>query len=581
MIPKIAISDLPDEQPDGPGFFRLRFGKDESAVFLSWWKQSSPDPMQPDGTYRSPQDRCQITTCTSDGEQSINSPSFLGLHGIKLLGAQEVQNEGYRLSLINRFIEAQIKKSRLPIDQRAVVLGPMIVWLETWGRELRTRVSAIPHRVTFADPEYSAEASKEMPDFYGPPYWFGDISFELEDVFAKTLENIGGFGGKLARKIREKNETIRQNMPDFAGEKEVWEFWSPWLPGLDGRAPERHQDIILAIWNDLVLPQLERSQKKPPALARVVYGPVVEILSAPPILVEETTGQRTLDLGIPQTCVIRVDAAAAPYVDKGIELFQSIHAHKILRHLSFESHKKALDGATDPRALTYEGGYSALAEACGIHGADGAKKVRVLIETLRLLDISALPGQVAGLFTRTFAEARGQRRAFLKIIVGTPLLPDYVYELQRVAGTTSVAARRDQDLIPLLDIPPTIGRPNDAGPQATLSLRVVAHMRDHATDLAQGRGAPLPLETFCDLAAASNVSRSLAPRVLDHWLQDHEDGPALLKRLERDRFTLGDKHAAARAFIEAGGQKSLDASEAGRRSVTKRNAAQRKMRGQK
>jgi len=266
---------------------------------------------------------------------------------------------------------------------------------------------------------------------------------------------------------------------------------------------------------------------------------------------------------------------------KGVVLFQSIHAHRMIRGLAFAAHERALAGELDPRVLTYEGGFAALAEACGIEGDHGVRKVRELLEAFAALDLP-LPGgdSARGLLTFVYGEARRNRKAYLKIVAGLLLLPDYVYELQRLAGTASVAARREQDLIPLLPVPPVLGRPNDAGAQATLQLGLMAHFRNHAPDLAEGRGAPLPLDTWTRLAEESHVPRSLALKLLPHWQEDHDDGPAVLKRVDRDRYTLGDAHAPARTFLEDGGRRSLDSSEAGRRSGAKRAAARGRV-GQK
>jgi len=201
------------------------------------------------------------------------------------------------------------------------------------------------------------------------------------------------------------------------------------------------------------------------------------------------------------------------------------------------------------------------------------------VDLFSVLDLT-LPNYQGGLLTRTFIEAKGQRRALLTLIPGTPLLPGYVHEVQRVNGTASLTSRRGQDLIPLPPGPPVLGRANDAGPQATLQLLVVAHLRDHAPDLAEGRGAPLPPDTWARLAAQAHVPRSLVRDLLPHWQEDHQDGPAVLKQVDRDRYTLGDAHAPARTFLEDGGRRSLDSSEAGHRSVAKRATARRKV-GQK
>lgn len=323
-------------------------------------------------------------------------------------------------------------------------------------------------------------------------------------------------------------------------------------------------------------PRLERAARKPPALARVVHAPVTALLSAPKV--REEGGQMALDLGLPAPCIVR-EVADLPSAARGIELFKSIYAHRVLWHIVRAAHERAATTPGWSPHLEYEGGYGALAEACGIKGGKGAEQVRALVDLFSVLDL-ILPGYRGGLLTRTFLEAKGQRRALLKLIPGTPLLPGYVHELQRVAGTASLAARREQDLIPLLPVPPVLGRANDAGAQATLQLRVVAHLRDHAPDLAEGRGAPLPLDTWAQLAAESHVPRSLVSRLLPHWQEDHDDGPAVLKQVDRDRYTLSDAHAAARTFLEDGGRRSLDSSEAGRRSAAKRAEARRKV-GQK
>lgn len=380
-------------------------------------------------------------------------------------------------------------------------------------------------------------------------------------ALASMVDGLGKNGRKLATSLRKSTRT-----------SDPWMLWQPdascTLPGL----------VMLARcgWHDVIKPRLDRERAKPAALPRLVHAPVTQILSGPRVM--DSGGQMALELGLPQPCIIR-EVADLPNAARGVKLFQSIHAHRVLWHIVFTAHSRAISNPGWSPHLEYEGGYAALARACGISGADGVAKVRDLIDLFSVLDLT-FPGYRGGLLTRTFIEAKGQRRALLKIVPGTPLLPGYVHEVQRVTGTTSPTARRDQDLIPLLPVPPIMGRANDAGPQATLQLRVVAHLRDHAPDLAEGRGAALPLDTWAQLAAESHVPRSLAPDLLPHWLQDHDDGPAVLKRVDRDRYTLGDAHAAARAFLEDGGRRSLDAAEAGRKSTVKRAAARRKM-GQK
>jgi hypothetical protein len=550
-------------QPEQPGIYEDP--RTPGLQWFSWFRPSWPPPRREDGTYGSPLDKVQVTA----GDWTMPEPWPIAHQGIKLLGAEEPQNAGYRLSLVVAFIAIIEGKGTLLDAQRSEAQVWLLDELVTWGRRLREKIATRPQHIiigngTSAEIEAHKELTRDYPDFYGGPLRV--FPEEADHEYCALLEQIGEGGKRIAAKLR-KAPPISQEEADT---------WAPWLPPSGSGFPVRHMWLARALWEDIVLPRLERAARKPPALARVVHAPVTALLSAPKV--REEGGQMALDLGLPAPCIVR-EVADLPSASRGIELFKSIHAHRVLWHIVFAAHERAATTPGWSPHLEYEGGYSALAKACGISGRKGAEQVRALVDLFSVLDLT-LPGYQGGLLARTFIEARGQRRALLKIVPGTPLLPGYIHEVQRVNGTASLTSRRGQDLIPLLPVPPVLGRANDAGPQATLQLLVVAHLRDHAPDLAEGRGAPLPLDTWARLAAQARVPRSLALNLLPHWQEDHDDGPAVLKQVDRDRYTLGDAHAPARTFLEDGGRRSLDSSEAGHRSATKRAAARRKV-GQK
>jgi hypothetical protein len=578
-------SELPSEVPEKPGFYKDPHR--DGTVWFSWFRSTWPPPRHPSGGYVSPHDKVQIT-CSN---WTMPEPWPIAHQGIKLLGAEEPQNDGYRIALVTSFIASIEGKDPLLDSHRSEAQVKLLEELVTWGRLLRSAIAALPQHVSIGkgtkeDIDAYEEIVRGFPDMGGP---LGVLPEEADREYAALLERIGPKGKDLAKKILDPEDGEQAPDPETTEGQGVWstnpwearkqeeaQMWAPWLSPEGGGTPPRHAWLVRALWQDIVRPRLERAARNPPALARVVQAPVTVLLSAP--RVREEGGQMALDLGLPAPCIIR-EVADLPSASRGIELFKSIHAHRVLWHIVFAAHERAANTPGWSPHLEYEGGYSALAEACGINGGKGAEQVRALVDLFSVLDLT-LPGYRGGLLTRTFIEAKGQRRALLRLIPGTPLLPGYVHELQRVAGTASVAARREQDLIPLLPVPPVLGRSNDAGAQATLQLRVVAHLRDHAPDLAEGRGAPLPLDTWARLAAESHVPRALVSRLLPHWQEDHQDGPAVLKRVDRDRYTLGDAHAAARTFLEDGGRRSLDSSEAGRRSAAKRAAARGRV-GQK
>ena len=550
-----ARSDKPEERPEGPCFYREHDCPD--MVWLSWFRPVWPPPRRADGTYAIPHANIPVEVF-DDGQVGFWEEPTAN-QGIRLLGAEEPQNDGYRISLVTRFIASLEGKEPILDAHRIEAQVWLIRELVTWGRRLRAKIAAR------YDDGIESELFKIAPDHVGGPNRARPEEADLE--YISLLEQLGPKGKRLAAELQK----VAPSQEEAT--------WGPWLPPPEGGNPARHAWLVVALWEDIVLPRLEQAARKPPALVRLANSTVTHLLSGPKVRVEG--GQIALDLGLSRPCVIRAELAASPLVARGIELFQSIHAHRVIRGLAFAAHERALAGELDPRVLTYEGGFSALAEACGIEGDHGVRKVRELLEAFAALDLS-LPGgdSARGLLTFVYGKARRNRKAYLKIVAGLLLLPDYVHELQRVAGTASVAVRREQDLIPLLPVPPVLGRANDAGSQATLQLLVVTHLRDHAPDLAEGRGAPLPPDTWARLAAESHVPRSLVSRLLPHWQEDHKDGPAVLKQVDRDRYTLGDAHAAARTFLEDGGRRSLDSSEAGRRSAAKRVAARGKM-GQK
>lgn len=574
---KITGDSLPEAQPEGPGFYREK-SAGQHVVWLSWWKPNYHELRSADGRHRLPLTKVQLTSGEANHPPNL-PPEFAAVVGIKLLGAREAQNEGYRHELARLFLHKRKPEDVLADDDRAHTR--LVKELVTYGNTLRERLSALPSRAAFHEEKSPEELTKDSPDFFGPPHTLGEsrLPREADEILAVLLEGLGSKGKEIAAQIRQKSEERHRKLE--AGETSEEEVWQPWLPDLSkGGQVLRHEALAAALWQDRVRPRLEREHRKPPALTRAIHAPVAGLLSSPSVHLEESTGQRRLDVGQIQVRAVHIDTMSAPYVDRGIELFQSIHAHRILRYFVFESHRKAIQGDEDPRLLRFPGGYAALAEACGINGREGAEKVRPIVEAMQSLDIAITPGRTARLFARDFAEAQGRRKAYLSIVVGTALLPDYVFELQSLTGTHSLEARRTHDLIPLLPIPPTIGRPNEQGAQATLSLRVVSHLRDHAVELARQEGAPLTPDEFRQMAHESKLPTSMASNVLDHWQKDQEDGPAFLKRVDKNRFTLGDAHKAERTFLERSGHLRTDAREAGRRSVAKREAARRKIRGQ-
>lgn len=401
-----------------------------------------------------------------------------------------------------------------------------------------------------------------------PPWKDGALALDL--AFADLIQHTGKAGKEDGTEARA-DATARADAFK-EGQGAASDLFSLWLPSATAPGARFALHLARCLWLDLVRPRLERRQRKgPPALARAMHEPVTELLSRAAKREDGAGGQLALRLpGSIIVSAVHTDAIAEPFLERGVDLFRSLTAHKVIRHLVFEAHRQYVDlDCRDPRVLHYPGGYSALATALDIKGNKGAEHVRAIIETMHCMDVP-LAGATSRLLNRTFTEAKGQRAAHLTIMVGLALLPDYVFEL---AQTKSLEARRARDLIPLLPLPPIIGRANEAGAQATLSMHVVRHLRDHAPELAQQGSAPMPFDTFARMGDASGLPRPMAKPVLDAWLKDGSDAPAFLKAIGPDRYTLGDTYQAERAFLTEGGQRSLDSRAAGQGAAKRRQAA--------
>src|SRR5690606_18257102 len=129
-----------------------------------------------------------------------------------------------------------------------------------------------------------------------------------------------------------------------------------------------------------------------------------------------------------------------------------------------------------------DGGWSTFAnDVLGMRGKKAAEQVRDIIEAMHATELPLPPhGNYTRLLIREAHTPRGRGgQQWIKLLVGWALLPDYVDELQAKLGNTA-EARRAARLVPLLDVPPLVGRDNEQGAQAAFSMLLVAYMRDHA-----------------------------------------------------------------------------------------------------
>ncbi len=399
--------------------------------------------------------------------------------------------------------------------------------------------------------------------------------------FVAYLEKIGPHGKKIGEGVREKARSLWKDYRETGGSK-VWQRWLD--PDSDDMMfPRWAKALLQALWLDVVTPRLEREAKKPASLVMAVAEPVSHLLSRVR-RDEERNGQRVIPL--PGDVIVRIARDAATIgadvleaivadrqqVNRGLDLFGGVTSHRVFRNLIFTGHQQALDGNPDPRVVRIAGSWSTYAhDILGLKSKRSPDEVRDIIEAMHATELPLPPkGNYSRLLTRDVTPSVGRREGVIRLILGFGLLPDYVNELKQVVSGT-MAGRRSLRLVPILDLPPFVGRSNEHGAQATLSMLLVAHIRDNAREIVREGGILLDAPTLARLAVAAGVPRASLAAIMDRWFVDGDDGPALLKRVG-DRVTLGDAHRVARDFIEKGGRYELAGAEAGKNGARKLRA---------
>jgi hypothetical protein len=418
----------------------------------------------------------------------------------------------------------------------------------------------------------------EVPEHEGVFLW--------EEHLARTIEGIQCAGEACRELAAQLRKLSSDRFARYrAGEALSLDLFVNFLPSRERvGAPRFVVALAKALWRDVVLPGLKR--RNPPALAMIVHEPVAALFSRVR-REEERNGQRALALhGLTDDLLVRVSAVDADtlnavFVDRGLELFGTITAHRLLRWQITTGHRQAIEGHADPRVLSIKGGYSTLAHDpafLGLSGKKAADEVRAIIEAEHACEIPLPPtGDYSRLLIRRFIPAQGQRKAHLELVLGTALLPNYVHELKEAMGQSRERSRALR-LVPILDLPPLAGqRRNEHGPQATFSMLLVAYLRDHAQELVAEGGVRIDTQAMTTLARRAGLSPSLVPTVIDRWIQDGDDAPAFLKLVDADRYTLADRFTLERHFIETGGQRELDGSSNGKSSAEKRAATRRQI----
>ncbi len=394
-----------------------------------------------------------------------------------------------------------------------------------------------------ADPGTDAEALAER-----------DGVLELDARFAEFLEATCGAPGKANAK--HVLDVGSERLAAYQRDRNAAALWAPW----DGARPAM---LAIALWESSVRDAVELARRKPPALVRAVHTSALEFHSRIPKFDPDS---RTLSFDGRKLAELYGASFDLGVIERGLSLLGSVAAHRLLRWEVITGHERAIRGDPYANILEVDGGWTALARSLGLdpHKPKVIPNLRAIVHAQAHFRFAFPDGSHGNMLSYTEKGAEGRNtRARVTISLGAPLLPGYVH------GLTGA----ERKLVPLLrEPPPLYGRPNEHGQQMTMSLAVMAELRERARELATNGGVQLTHDDWTRLADRSGVPRRLALHVVEYWLAGDTRAVPFLKQPDRDTYTLGDAHAQERNFLEEAGRAEVQASRAGQKGVAKRKA---------
>lgn len=401
-------------------------------------------------------------------------------------------------------------------------------------------------------------------------------TYILDDRLIKYFSRFG-WGDAAEELIKELKSIYKNKLIDIKSRIKDWQH--PLF---------LYRCIANIVWFDIVKPKIKMHYVKAPALPLLVSENMHSIMKKGTIY-DNKTGKITDKLGQELACIEKERLLQLPSVDiatmqkilspANIKVLNSVNAHRLLRWEIQTVTKQVLNDKIDARHIYILGGYEELARLIGAGtGRKIASQIRDILmwqgapQQFTLIDPETHREEIireANMISFQYTAGGFKSLSSLEIVVGTMLVPHYLYKLIKTSSTLSSEALK---LIPIVDIPNLIGRPNDQGAQLSFQMELMVEMRKGAKEFAQNECVFISKDRLANLAKKAGLSEKIYPKVIDAWTKDGDNAPSFLRIVEQDRYALSAHFKQAQDFIIQGGKKELLMSKAGKRSVAKRNA---------
>ena len=303
--------------------------------------------------------------------------------------------------------------------------------------------------------------------------------FALDDIFINYCKkNTSGQGTEQF--ITQSKEAYTQK--DFDINRRIQSWQHPLY---------MYRCLANIIWLNKVKRRIEALQKKPPALTYIINeqvhrpmcngakfnkedGKILDHRGNELAIIDMNESSKTLPS-------MNIDVIQKILRPENIKVLSTVNAHRLLRWEIQTVTKQFVEGMIDARALKVYGGYQELATQLGIgNNRRAAEQLRDIIVWQAVPRFYQPNGRYGNMLSFDYTPSGHGRQAVLQLILGNMMLPHYVYELLNMPE----AYVSDRRLIPIVDMPPLIGRSNDQGAQPSYQMEILVEMRKGAKEFA-------------------------------------------------------------------------------------------------
>jgi len=361
-------------------------------------------------------------------------------------------------------------------------------------------------------------------------------------------------------------ESLSEALSEFKeGKRDAAKLWSVWLPFTDDQSntTDLARNLLAgALWPEVKKRRVEHL----PALVRVVATDMLlpamsRQLPIPALddgVVRNGKGQQigAFDVAVVDSELIRT----------GLFSLGSLAGHRTINTVVHKVHQQHEEGVADWRTVEFEGGWSGLKAEIGMANADTGELQSILYAGQHVHWQSKNRDEACGgLWTWGVARGSRARRGWVRIVAGDILSPG----LASAMRGTSKAARDARKLLPELRHEPPLDaiRRNEQGAAYTLARVFIGRLVDHAEEVYLRGGVRLTEQDWIDMARAAGFPATLIGKLRDSWLEGNTTSPALIERVEKDRWALAENHAPELEFIKAGGKKSANGRARGKKGA--------------